>query len=126
MLYFSFAVTVLACGSPTAKSQSDRVTDLTIAEVHALDVQGLVILDVRTPGEVAQGTLPDAINIDWNGNDFSGKVQATISKETPVLVYCQAGGRSAKAVAKLEALGYRSIYHMHEGFRAWEPAKGDH
>ena len=32
------------------------------------------ILDVRTPGEYANGKIADAKNVDWNGSDFDAQV----------------------------------------------------
>ena len=57
--------------------------------------------------------------VDWNGDDFDGQVQAQVNKDAPILLYCQSGGRSSKAAAKLEALGYTRIYHMHDGYGGW-------
>ena len=109
----------MACGAPAAQENTDVVTNISIVQADALQEEGLVVLDVRTPGEFNEGHLPEAVNIDWMGDSFDAQVQAQIQKDIPVLLYCQSGGRSSKAVAKLEALGYTKIYHMHEGYSGW-------
>lgn len=122
MKRFSIFLTLLAfmaCGAPAAQENTDVVTNISIAQADALLEEGLVVMDVRTPGEFNEGHLPEAVNIDWMGDSFDAQVQAQIQKDTPVLVYCQSGGRSAKAVAKLEVLGYTKIYHMREGYSGW-------
>ena len=122
MKRFSIFLTLLAfmaCGAPSAQDNTDAISHISIAQADGLTDEGLVVLDVRTPGEFNDGHLPEAVNIDWMGDNFDAQVQAQIQKDTPILLYCQSGGRSAKAVAKLEALGYTKIYHMHEGYSGW-------
>ena len=81
-----------------------------------------VLLDVRTPEEVADGKIPDAINIDFNAADFNQKV-AALAKDKTYFVYCAKGGRSSKAVDKMSELGFKSLYNLEGGFTGWQ-AKG--
>jgi rhodanese-related sulfurtransferase len=39
-----------------------------------------------------------------------------------VLVYCQTGSRSVRAIRRLEVAGYPDLFHMHEGYRGWKKA----
>lgn len=78
-----------------------------------------VLLDVRTPGEYESGHLAGARNIDWNGGDFEQQV-AKLDKDKPVMVYCQAGGRSAAAAAKLQSMGFTTVYNMDGGIGLWK------
>lgn len=82
--------------------------------------QGLV-LDVRTPGEVAKGKLQNASVIDFNGGSFEKKV-ALMSREKPVFVYCASGGRSARAAETMTKLGFKKVYNLSGGIRAWQAA----
>lgn len=52
------------------------------------------ILDVRTPKEFSDQHLDNAVNINWNSDDFDKKV-AGLDKSKPVFVYCLSGGRSS-------------------------------
>jgi thioredoxin len=79
------------------------------------------ILDVRTPEEFSQGHLAKAINIDWNDKDFSAKT-VLVDKARPVMIYCQAGGRSAAAANKLREMGFTSVYELDGGMNAWNAA----
>jgi rhodanese-related sulfurtransferase len=80
------------------------------------------IIDVRTPGEYADGHLINAVNMDWNGNNFDAQI-ATLDKSKPVFVYCQAGGRSAAAAKKMRSVGFKEVYDLDGGFSEWQAAK---
>ena len=76
------------------------------------------ILDVRTPGEYADGHLKNSLLIPHT------EVQANASKlpadkEKPILCYCAAGVRSAKACKVLNGLGYKKVFNLDGGINAW-------
>ena len=79
------------------------------------------LVDVRTPEEYAEGHIRDAVNIDWQADDFMQQVAAKLDKDCPVMVYCRGGKRSAAAYAKLDRAGYR-VYNLLGGFMAWTEA----
>ncbi len=78
----------------------------------------MLILDVRTRDEYAQGHIPGAKLIPVN--ELPGKV-ASIEKyrDRPVLVYCASGGRSPSAVRTLLEEDFTKIYHLSRGFLSW-------
>ncbi|MEQ8425755.1 MAG: rhodanese-like domain-containing protein, partial [Cyclobacteriaceae bacterium] len=59
-----------------------------------------VILDVRTRGEVAQGYISGATNIDFRGDDFEERLNA-LDKEATYFVYCGSGGRSRQTADRM-------------------------
>jgi thioredoxin len=77
------------------------------------------ILDVRTPGEFASEHIDNAINVNWNSDDFTTKV-AAYDKSKPVFIYCLSGGRSKKAAAKLNELGFTTVYELEGGIMNWK------
>ncbi len=77
------------------------------------------IIDVRTPQEFAGGHLDNAINIDWLGDSFEINAQK-LDKTKPVFVYCKTSNRSPKAAAKLEELGFKTIYNLQGGLLKWD------
>lgn len=79
---------------------------------------GLQVLDVRTPGETARGMLPGARRISWGDPAFELELSRW-DRSRPVLVYCQGGYRSRKAVEVLRSLGFNSVQHLHRGMMAW-------
>ena len=79
------------------------------------------IIDVRSPEEFAGQHIDNAINIDWNGDNFEAKI-AKYDKSKPVFVYCMSGGRSKKAAEKLVELGFTKIYELQGGIMKWNAA----
>jgi rhodanese-related sulfurtransferase len=84
-----------------------------------------VYLDVRTPEEFAAGHPQGAMNVPvlfFRGGgsspnpDFVSAVQRLIPPTTPVLVGCQAGGRSLRGAELLVAAGYTDVTNVHGGF----------
>lgn len=92
----------------------------------------LVHIDVRSEPEFAAGHAPNAYNVPLlhaagggmaPNPAFTDEVaRAFPDKDTPILVSCKAGGRSAKAAAALEQLGYTKISD-HVG--GWSGGSGD-
>ena len=79
-----------------------------------------VVLDVRTPVEVADGIIPNAIHIDiFKGQGFINEVQQ-LDKTKTYFVYCKAGGRSGQACAVMNQLGFKNTYNLLGGFSEWQ------
>jgi phage shock protein E len=76
----------------------------------------VVLLDVRTPEEFAEGHLSKAINLDYNAPDFAKQVKQLDPDQT-YLVYCAVGGRSNKASTLMAELGFHDIYNAKVGFK---------
>ena len=105
------------------------------AEVQHLDAQAfaaaalqdgkpkatLTLLDVRTPGEVAEGHLPGATVIDISDAAFMDKASA-LPKDKPVYVYCRSGARSARAASQLVKMGFPGVYNLSGGIMGWSRA----
>jgi thioredoxin 1 len=83
--------------------------------------RGGLVLDVRTPGEVDRARLADASTLDLYDPRFEQKL-ALLSRDRPVFVYCASGGRSAQAAAKMAAMGFKEVYDLAGGLRAWSAA----
>lgn len=79
-----------------------------------------VVLDVRTPEEVAQGIIPNAKHIDiFKGQGFIDEVKQ-LDKSKTYFVYCKAGGRSGQACAVMNQLGFNKTYNLLGGFTEWK------
>ena len=78
-----------------------------------------IILDVRTPEEVAEGYISNASTINLYDNDFNSKINL-IQKDREIYVYCKSGGRSAEAAEALKKNGFIKIYNLKGGISAWE------
>ena len=84
-----------------------------------MEEEGVVILDVRTPGETARGVIDGAIQIDFRSANFKEEL-AKLDREKTYLVYCQSGGRSARAAKTMQGLGFSSIYELKTGYGGWK------
>jgi phage shock protein E len=72
--------------------------------------QGRVLLDVRTPEEFRQGHPEPARNIPVQ--ELPRRLPEVGPPGTRVVVYCQLGGRSAKAVELLQANGFTDVFDL--------------
>ena len=77
------------------------------------------LIDVRTPEEYGQGSIPGALNYNIQGDDFMQNI-SKLDKNQPVFVYCQAGGRSKKSAKKMKSMGFKEIYELAPGYSGWE------
>jgi phage shock protein E len=82
----------------------------TVSGVVAKDLvaKGAVLVDVRTAAEYAAGHVAGAINIPVTA--LSTRL-GEIDIGTPVVVYCQSGGRAAQAALTLCGAGYE-VYNL--------------
>ncbi len=103
---------------------SDNTVNISVEQASRLlkDNSAIVTLDVRTPKEFSAGRIPGAVNMDFYARDF-GQQLAQLDKDKPYLVHCAVGGRSAKVREQMKQMGFRHIYHLEGGFKAWEAAK---
>ncbi len=115
-----FLIVLTGCGkAQTNKSESSLpATEFSKKLDQTKDAQ---LLDVRTPGEFRNGHLKNALNIDWNADDFSEKAK-TLDKDESVFVYCMSGPRSTAAAAKLREMGFKNVYEMQGGMMKWRNA----
>jgi len=95
-----------------------REIDTETAE-SARQVPGTVVLDVREPDEYEQGALPGALHIP-RGQLESGIEGRVPEKDTPVVIYCAGGTRSAFAAKTMAELGYTDVVSVMGGFNKWK------
>lgn len=81
-----------------------------------------IVLDVRTPEEFAKGHIPGAVLMNVNDIQFKQKINE-LDKSKTILVYCVAGIRSEKASAILKESGFKEVYHLKDGIKAWSGAQ---
>ena len=84
--------------------------------------RSLVVLDVRTPAEYADGHIPGAINIP---HDQIGARIAELAdaRESDIVVYCGSGKRASLALGVLEKQGFKRIYHLAGDYTRWSEEK---
>ena len=81
--------------------------------------QDVQLIDVRSPNEFVNGSIGKAQNMNFNSPFFKEQV-LKLDKNKPVVVFCHAGGRSAKASLILDSLGFKQIYDLKGGYSNWK------
>ncbi len=99
--------------------------NVTAEEAKELMDNGYTYLDVRTADEYAQGHPAGAACVPaffkqpggmTPNPDFVSIVKQHFPQDTPLVVGCLAGGRSAKAVEMLQQAGYNSVVNACGGW----------
>ena len=99
-----------------------KIEGVSVTEFQALVIQNNgIILDVRTPDEVAQGHIAGASILNIYDEDFERKLNL-IQKDKPVYVYCRSGGRSSRAAQIMGKNGFSEVYNLEGGMGAWNRA----
>ena len=143
LLLGSAMIAVLgACGAPennsTAAQGNDHEHAQEIAQVQEVEGtwedintssfsqhmsdEGAVVVDVRTDEEVAEGMIPNSIQIEFNSAEFNSKFEQ-LDKSSPILLYCASGGRSGKSMKMLKDMGFQTVYNLEGGIGAWMAAE---
>ena len=108
------AVILFSCG--TTQGQTE-VTVVDADKLVELQSMGVIVIDVRTPEEVAEGKIPGAINIPLSDTIVAD--MSKIGKDQAVAVYCRSGGRSTRASEVLKNAGYKTIYNYTGSMNDW-------
>lgn len=118
----AIAITVITACSMQAQQHGEVVKNVDPTSFNQLISSGKgIILDVRTPEEVAGGTIPNASIINFYDEDFVDKINL-MNKDKEIYVYCRSGGRSAKAADLLLKNGFKNVYNLDGGITAWQSA----
>lgn len=90
-----------------------------------IEKEGYAYVDVRSTAEFEAGHATGAYNVPLMhmGRDgvtpnhkFLAAMEKTFPSDAKLVIACQSGGRSARAVAHLEAAGYTNLVHLAAGF----------
>ena len=104
-----------ACGQQNYENLDVKGFSELIADTN------VVVLDVRTAAEFAEGHIRRAILIDQGQSDFVEKAQAALPTDKTIALYCRSGRRSANAAGRLAAVGYKCV-NLKGGIIAWKEA----
>ena len=97
-----------------------RIKEADVDEVKERLDRGdkFLLVDVREESEFAQDHLPGAIHLGKGviERDIEGRVP---DLNTPMVLYCGGGFRSAMAADNLQKMGYTNVISMDGGVRGW-------
>jgi rhodanese-related sulfurtransferase len=79
------------------------------------------LIDVREDHEVTSGMVPGAVHL--GKGILERDIEATIpDKFTTVILYCGGGYRSVLAAENVQKMGYKHVWSMEGGIKAWKEA----
>ena len=97
-----------------------RIKETDVDEVKERLDRGdkFLLVDVREESEFAKDCLPGAIHLGKGviERDIEGRVP---DLNTPMVLYCGGGFRSAMAADNLQKMGYTNVISMDGGVRGW-------
>ena len=105
--------------NPTAETTQLPFTNLDVAAFkEKMKEPGVVILDVRTPEETAQGKIAGAEEINFYADNFESEIDK-LDRDKTYLVYCRSGNRSSKTCKLMASKGFKKCYNLVGGYNAW-------
>ena len=108
---FVSALFLTGCSSTSASVSNLGATEF----LEKASTQDVVLIDVRTPGEFAEGNIVNALNIDVQSSSFDSQI-AQLDPTKTYALYCRSGNRSGIAAEKMANAGFTSIYNATVGF----------
>ena len=88
---------------------------------HLINREDALVVDVREPGEYGTGHILGAKNVPLARLEDGGADLAK-RKDRPLIVYCDTGNRSAKAISALRKHGFARVMNLSGGLGAWQQA----
>ena len=119
-LALAAALTAAACGG-TDTAVEPRLETVGFDQFSGLiddAPEGLVVLDVRTPGEFAEAHIPGAVMIDFYSSTFRSDL-GTLDKDAPIALYCRSGNRSGQTLDIMRELGFTDVRNLDGGIITW-------
>jgi len=118
----------LGTSAVAASAVLRRTPQVSVAELLGQTAAGATtVVDVRSATEWAAGHLPGAIHIPLG---YLAERCRSLPADTPLVMQCQSGARSAIAASLLERLGFARVANLAGGFSAWTaaglPVEGSH
>lgn len=122
-----FCTLLMSCGGEPAPDNNTTALNATEGsfvlsindfEAKLKATENAQLIDVRRPEEFAAGTLPNAVNINYENENFKTEMDK-LDKTRPVFVFCAKGGRSGEASEICKEMGFKLIYDMEGGYMAW-------
>lgn len=114
-----FLLTATSCNE---QQPGTSVTYQNINQEEFLQLQqqaNTIVIDVRTPGEIAQGFIKGtSVFADYNAGQFETVMQQLDTSKT-YLVYCRSGARSSNAAQLMIEHGIKKVYNLEGGINGW-------
>ena len=80
------------------------------------EADDVLLVDIRTPAEMAQGIIPNALQLPMHLIPLR---MSELPKDKDVVLYCRSGARSYQACAYMMQQGYGRVLNLRGGIIAW-------
>ncbi|KAI3973673.1 hypothetical protein MKW92_039220 [Papaver armeniacum] len=119
---------IMSMSSAASESESRVPKSVHVSVAHELVQAGHRYLDVRTSEEFAAGHPPGAVNVPYlfrmgagmaKNPNFLEEVSKHFGEDAEIVVGCQKGMRSLKAVADLSNAGFSGVIDVAGGYSEW-------
>ena len=78
-----------------------------------------VLIDVRTPAEVAETNISGHILMNIMEPDFAKQI-ALLDRDKDYYLYCRSGNRSGQACRYMASIGFKQLANLKGGMIAWD------
>lgn len=79
----------------------------------------IVAVDVRPRESFRKRRLPSALNASYVNETLDTENLADLDPDKPILIYCDGGYRSRRAVSAFVEAGFTKIFHLNRGLLMW-------
>lgn len=76
-----------------------------------------LLLDVRELNEHAFCHIEGSMLIPLR--ELPERASYELPQDVPIVVHCRSGGRSARAIEQLQAMGWKNLFNLKGGILAW-------
>ena len=122
ILVLTFVVSGAMLLWPLVSKRMSAARDInTLAATQLINAGNPLLLDLREPKEFDGRTLPNAVHVPLSQlGSRASELAKYVSR--PVIAFCDRGQRSRGAASLLEKQGFKEIYNLSGGFKAWRDA----
>lgn len=117
--YSFIGCVLLLTGCSPVSADLDKLESISAKDAASMFIaKNAVIVDVREDNEWAEGHILGAIHIPLS--QLEKRMQELSQyKDSPVIMQCRSGKRSAKAALIVKAAGFSRVLNMDGGIQAW-------
>ena len=105
--YEFLSVPVLTPEQKGLENKQDKGGSEKETESASIEMNGPIVIDVRTPEEFAMGAYPEAVNIPLD--ELPGRIEELGAPEREITLYCASGARSAYGQRILVQNGFSNV-----------------
>ena len=115
-LILAMLLVLTGCGGTTVENTYQQIKQEEAKNM--MDMQEVIILDVREQDEFDAGHIPGAVLLPVGTITKDTAASVIPELDSVVLVYCRSGNRSKTASEAIAALGYTKVYEF-GGINTW-------